>query len=437
MKSNLKIFHEESIELEMLLKNKINLLQSPINFLNEKEVKEIKNIFLEYSKKVEKLINSANDNTSRIDKESNDIYENIIKKYKQMRSNIEKYIEEYEEREAKKLSEKSFKNIHRDREESISDFSEYADKDKLEIIKIFLNSIMTVNHVTTLQKKKTLEEEKNYILEIFNLKDSYPNSPAKQQILVDLYTNNYKFCVQQKFTIEKISTFMSIVYFIFTYSVMNKKIIKEKTMNLFREIIEFHSLNRPPYCYEIFTNEDKVKIFHFCNTTLFRNYTLIESIFKYNVNIYFTSKDFKKIPKRELPQIKEYQLTKEFEHDNTNEIQIIHNMYLSKIKINNNENNNKEIKSDLDKYEEETMEKLKTFVNSFYKSKTALESEKLKEEQSKLAKEKEHEIKEVTNYLEKKVPEIVNEASERIMIANKDILKTANTHISNVLEKKK
>ena len=46
--------------------------------------------------------------------------------------------------------------------------------------KIFLNTKMTINDVDILQKKETLDEEKAYISQVFDLKNLFENSVSKQ-----------------------------------------------------------------------------------------------------------------------------------------------------------------------------------------------------------------------------------------------------------------
>lgn len=462
MKSYLKLFSEDSKELEMLIKNKLSLLQSPVDILNEKEVKEIKTNFAEYSKKIEKLTSSINmlneitprnnnrheyntepiENTKQYEKQ----YEAILKAYKEMQSQIEAHIIEYEEKQYQK---QNAKQMHRSRtgsytsytQDTASEFSDYEDTDKLEISRIFLNSVISTNQVNVLQSKSTLQEEQKYILEIFNLSESYPNSNSKQQILIDFYINNYKFCLKHKFSIEKISTYLSIIYFIFTFSVMNKKIIKEKSASLFKDIIEYHSLNRPPYSYEVFNKEEKLNIITFVNSTFYRNYTLFENIFKYNLNIYFTSSEFKKIPK--LPDTTV--MTKEtmVPMDAIKNIAILEKLYFNntdnKDKAKNNSdgisnNNSRDVKSADEIREEQAIEKLKTFVSSFYKSKDTADKEKLIEEQLRLGRLTEFEVNEAKVYLENKIPEIVKESSDKIVLASKEVLKMANSNVEKVME---
>jgi hypothetical protein len=479
MKSNLKLFRDESFEMEMHLKNKIKLLNSPVDLLNEKEIKELKTLFAEYSHKVEKLIhaveelnlnntlNNSSNNLSNTNNTNNPLnklnsstpppkdeyfqqYSRILTQYNDIQNSIEEKILQYEEKRISQLNRSG--HI---RDDSNSDLSDYAGGDRIEISRIFLNSVITTVNISILKEKQTLQEEQNYILEIFNLSESYPNSKSKQKILIDFYTNNYKFTLNQKFSLEKISTFLSIIYFIFTFSVMNKKIIKEKSMTLFREIIEYHSNNRPPFSYEIFSPEEKNHIIAFVNSTFYRNYTLFENIFKYNINIYFYSQDFKKIPGVDFPKIINHNntsnelslsLKREFMIDDPKSLEIVNKKYF----IENEERKKRRttmimlekererntLKSEAELQEEAALEKLKVFVNSFYKSKDDVEKEKVMQENLRIGKIVEMEVNETKTVLESKIPEIMKETSDRIDLANKEILKNVNNQL-NVLNEPK
>lgn len=482
MKSNLKLFRDESFEMEMLLKNKIKLLNSPVDLLNEKEIKELKSLFAEYSNKVEKLIHAVEELTmSQQINSSNNLnisgntnikqsssqspstpppkdeyfhqYSRILAQYNEIQNSIEEKILQFEEKRNAQINRSG-----NARDDSNSDLSDYAGGDRIEISRIFLNSVITTVNITILKEKKTLQQEQNYILEIFNLSESYPNSKSKQKILLDFYTNYYKYTLNQKFSLEKISTFLSIIYFIFTFSVMNKKIIKEKSMTLFKEIMEYHSNNRPPFSYEIFSQEEKNQIISFVDATFYRNYTLFENIFKYNINIYFHSHDFKKIPGVGFPKINtsnyssssnelSHCLKPEFMIDDPKSLEIVNKKYFieneeikkrkTKMIMLEKEREKSTFKSEVELQEEAALEKLKVFVNSFYKSKEDAEKQKVMQDNMRMGKIVEMEVNETKTVLDSKIPEIIKETNDRIDLANKEIMKNVNNQLNAINEPKK
>jgi hypothetical protein len=444
MKSNLKIFKDDSFEIEMMLKQKLKLLQYPIDILTEHEVTELKTLFSDYSSLIEKLVNNFNkinedEGKSKFNNVHNDefipIYNEILKQYKEYQNQIELYLNIYEE---KKRSKNNLMKTHSNytRGDSVSEFSDYADSDKFEISRIFLNSVITTFHVSQLQEKKTLEEERNYIKEIFNFKESYPNSTSRQLILIDFFMNNYKFCLDNKFSIEKISTLMSIIFFIFSFSILNKKIIKDKSINIFRDIMEYHSLNRPPYCYEIFTSKDKEKIIEFFNKTFYRNYTLFENIFKYNVNVFITSKDYRTIPSYPIPSVSNYQITKDHKVTDPKSLKILNHFYFSKDKKIEKEDYEEEKRDVIRHKEQANNEKLQNLKNSFYKPKEINENERILKEKLNNDQIIQYELKETENILKTKLPEIIHEANEYMNIVNSNIMKSVNNQLAKLSSKK-
>ena len=187
--------------------------------------------------------------------------------------------------------------------DSRSDRSDVGDQDMLIINKLFLNSIVTTNDIHILKRKPTLEEERKFIMELFKINELFPSSISKQLILVDFYMEIYSFCLANKFTIEHMSTLFSIFYFLFSYSFINSNIVVEKSLSLFFEILDFHAMNRPPFSYEIFTQKERDLIYAFGRSSFYRNYSLFENIFQYEVSICFFSKDPRPIPYRSLPPL--------------------------------------------------------------------------------------------------------------------------------------
>ncbi len=437
MKQALKAFHENTYEIEEKLKNKVNLLQTPVVLLNDNEIDEIKSLFTHLSQKIEKLSKNFDIKTTG-NAEHFAVYEQILKNYNDTRHKLELKIEEYlKNREEKyyneqgKLNKKSIKTQNQIMiiNDNNSDISDYTDKDHLEISRVFLNTIITSNQINELQLLKKLSEEKELISEIFNL-DIHSQ---KEQILIDYYLNAYKFCLRNKFTIEKISTFLSILYFLFNFSILNKKIIREKSYSVFLEILDFHVTHRPPYCFEIFTKADKVILVDYMKKTFFRNYTVYENIFKYNINIYLLSKNIKCIPDQTTPYDNPLQDAEEI--FNINDFEIIKKQYIDRQTKLETKDNKTRRKSEFEKIEDFTLEKLKTFISTFYKSKVQLDNDKILNDQ-RLIKEAEMEAEETRNFLEAKIPEIMKEVNQMITIKDLSALNQYEEIITNYLQQK-
>ena len=319
-------------------------------------------------------------------------------------------------------------NRSEDRESS-SEMSEYNSKHGIQILKIFLNSIVSVSQVKELHNKKTLNQEILYIAEIFNLnKDS-----NKDNIIIDFYKEIYKFCLKNDFTLEKISTFLSIMFFIFNYSVKNKKIIREDSFNLFIQVLDYHCFNKQPYFFEIFNLYEKELILKFVNETFYRNYPLYENIFKYNKNINIYSKSF---PKMGDPLTKLKILSDDNFVEDIDSIEVLKLYFDPNQKKKTLEKKEKDIKIDeFSKYEEETLEKMRKFVNSISKASNDLEIDKKNNEKEKENKILEYEKNEANNFMNEKITEILKDTNENISLLNKKINEITENSLSHHLKK--
>ncbi len=76
-------------------------------------------------------------------------------------------------------------------------------------------------------------------------------------------------------------------------------------------------------------------------------------------------------------------------------------------------------------------------MSSFYKSKSDFDKEKALIEQIAKEKEIEFEIKEAKNYLEKKIPPIINEVSDKVGLADKLLTSYADAHLSAIFDRHK
>lgn len=308
----------------------------------------------------------------------------------------------------------------------MSDLSDITDE-KLEIHQIFLNSVVTTNDIEKLKASKTLLEEKRCISQIMNLKYDV----SKDQIIIDFYLTVFHFCLKNKLSIEKSSTLLSILYFIFNYSIMNKKLSKEKSFNLFVDIMDFHSLNRPPYCYEIFTNQDKQLIIEYIRNSFYRNFMILESIFKYNINICLLTRVYN--PFQNINPLESKDLKQSSKAD-VNNFPFLHKCYIEK-----QEEMEKEVtemnvkKSQVEIYEEMQLEKLKNFMKTFYKNKSQEDRDSQIENQKQEIL-RETEINETKLILETKIGEIMKDTNDKISIKNKEVLKKL-PHIEQITKK--
>jgi hypothetical protein len=425
MNNAILLFKEDSKEIVQLIKNKINLLRSPVDLLNEGEVQEIHHTMKKYSEKIDKLKSTFN-NPENITNNSNDIdmYNQIVNSYKDTAHIIEKIIQDYKVTSSTRLANEKI-HIMDDGRETNSESSEYVNKDKPTVTRVFLNSIITVQQVAELKLKKNLEDEITYICELFNLRQD----SAKEQIIIDFYRDIYKFCLKNGFTIEKISTFFSIMYFTFNYAIMNKKITKEKSISVFNDILNYHCINRPPYFYEIFTYDDRTVILEFIKKGFYKNFILYENIFKYNMNINIYSKEMPKIPADLLPGLSHLDTHKIVEIDS---LPIMSTLFeKQEVEVKRPETN-EEQKDEFEKYKEEEIEHMRRVISSLSKSKAEWESDRLLQQRLKEERMLEYENNEVKTFIDVKVGEIQKETNELFTLVDNRILEQTSNFMTKL-----
>ena len=458
MNASLKVLKEESIRLERILKIKTILLKLPLNILMEKEIKDLIKMFLDFNQRLDRIYNSFKEekesqnalNKNTINEKEIQI-ENSFKELKKIDLNLKQRADElmtnYYTRveEDNKALGKNVKNVNDEdddlssRRSSGSEMSSInGENENLQCTKVFLNSIISTNNVTILLRKKTLLEEKQYINEIFGIDELFPTSESKRLILLDYFMNCYNFCHNGNFTIQQISIIMSIFYFLFSYAFIGESCSYEKCSYIFNDILEFHSLNRVPYSYEFFDENEKERIYNFGKKTFFRNYSLFENIYRYDISICFFSKFPEKIPYKNFNKIEDYELKNENEQQIENEKlpEILKTIIKEK---DLNKNIKKEKKDDYDDddderskdelEEEEQLQKLDNFINSFYQASAVVEQQRLAEINKMNKKLNEGEANQAKGYLDVKIPEIKKEIGEMVEVSTKNVIKPVNDEL--------
>jgi len=458
MNASLKVLKEESIRLERILKIKTILLKLPLNILMEKEIKDLIKMFLDFNQRLDRIYNSFKEekesqnalNKNTINEKEIQI-ENSFKELKKIDLNLKQRADELmtnyyiRVEEDNKALGKNVKNVNDEdddlssRRSSGSEMSSInGENENLQCTKVFLNSIISTNNVTILLRKKTLLEEKQYINEIFGIDELFPTSESKRLILLDYFMNCYNFCHNGNFTIQQISIIMSIFYFLFSYAFIGESCSYEKCLYVFNDILEFHSLNRVPYSYEFFDENEKKRIYNFGKKTFFRNYSLFENIYRYDISICFFSKFPEKIPYKNFNKIEDYELKNENEQQIENEKlpEILKTIIKEK---DLNKNIKKEKKDDYDDddderskdelEEEEQLQKLDNFINSFYQASAVVEQQRLAEINKMNKKLNEGEANQAKGYLDVKIPEIKKEIGEMVEVSTKNVIKPVNDEL--------
>ena len=295
------------------------------------------------------------------------------------------------------------------------DPKEQTKEEYLIIEKIFLNTKVTINDIDILKKRGTLDEEKSFLTQLLNLKELFENSQSKQLIMLDYYMNLYNLCIDNNFTLQQISTIISIFYFIFSYSFCWMA-TEEKIFEIYNSILSYHSLNNPPFSYQIFDKNKKKLLIEFFQNTFIKNFSFFEVLFRYDVNVCF----FNQVITRTESKIVDNRIHRKSGNIKTN----------GKV-LEDSENTEEEVevkekeedKSLEDIEDEKEIEMMKNFVNSFYQAIGDLEMQKAIQEGNIIKGKNQEEANQAKMFLDLKVPEIKKDIAEQIEVQTRSVIK--------------
>jgi hypothetical protein len=273
--------------MKRIIDIKTTLIEFPGKIISTKEIKDIDTYFKEFERKVETYLRSfliekeneakskkpKNAETKERFKETEVLFEKVKSTEKIYLAKANFLIDEYNRRESELLTSQIIprkiqvilndgrNNTNLNASET-SNPTEPIKEECLIIERLFLNTKVSINDMDILKKKATLDEEKAFITKLFNLKELFENSQSKQFIMLDYYMNLYSLCIDNNFTLQQISTIMSIFYFIFSYA-FSWISTEEKILEIYKAIISFHCLNNPPFAYQIFNKSQKKTLIEF------------------------------------------------------------------------------------------------------------------------------------------------------------------------------
>jgi hypothetical protein len=81
-------------------------------------------------------------------------------------------------------------------------------------------------------------------------------------ILLDLNQENVRFCLQQQFSAEQLSTFLNVVNEVFRQS-LKRKLTPADSYEHIERIFNAHVQQAPPYSLGVFSEAEKVKVFEY------------------------------------------------------------------------------------------------------------------------------------------------------------------------------
>ena len=428
--------------MKRIIRIKTTLIEFPGKIISTREINDIKTYFKDFEKKIDSYFRSFLSEKEKEAKskkpktleqkerfkEIETLFEKVKTTEKVILSKAKFLIEEYNRRESELLSgqiiprkTKVILNDGRNNNNTNVNLTEYSDasqpmkEEYLIIEKIFLNTKISINEIDVLKKRATLDEEKIFITNLFNLKELFENSQSKQFIMLDYYMNLYNLCINNNFTLQQISTIMSIFYYIVSYSFCWIS-TEEKILEIYKYILSYHSLNNPPFSYQIFNKNQKKLLIEFFENTFIKNFAFFEVLFRYDVSVCFFNQV---VTRTETNNIEHKSQTKV---DNTirNDQKIIEDSE----NMDEEENKEKEGEKSLDEInDEKEIEMMKNFVNSFYQAIGDLEMQRAKQEGNIIKGKNAEEANQARLFLDIKVPEIKKDINEQIEVQTRSVIK--------------
>lgn len=428
--------------MKRIIEIKSTLIEFPGKIISTKEINDIKSYFKDFEKKIESYFRSflsekekeakskkpkTMEQKERF-KEIETLFDKVKTTEKVILSKAKFLIEEYKRRENELFSgqiiiPRKVKVILNDGRGGNSNNANITDTEQSEplkeeyliIEKVFLNTKVSINEIDVLKKRATLDEEKIFLMQLFNLKELFENSQSKQFIMLDYYMNLYNLCIDNNFTLQQISTIMSIFYYIFSYSFCWVS-TEEKILEIYKYILSYHSLNNPPFSYQIFNKKQKKLLIEFFENTFIKNFSFFEVIFRYDVSVCF----FNQVLSRAETKIYDNKSQKKIDNINRNNEKIIEDSE----NMDEEEMKEKEGEKSLDDInDEKEIEMMKNFVNSFYQAIGDLENQRAKQEGNIIKGKNAEEANQARLFLDIKVPEIKKDINEQIEVQTRSVIK--------------
>ena len=427
--------------MKRIIEIKSTLIDFPGKIISTKEINDIKSYFKDFEKKIESYFRSFLSEKEKEAKskkpktleqkerfkEIETLFDKVKTTEKVILSKARILFEDYSRRENELFSgeiiPRKIKVILNDGRGGnnnivLTENSDPADPPKEEYLiveKVFLNTKVSINEIDVLKKRNTLDEERIFLMQLFNLKELFENSQSKQFIMLDYYMNLYNLCIDNNFTLQQISTIMSIFYFIFSYS-FSWVATEEKILEIYKYILSYHSLNNPPFSYLIFNKNQKQLLIEFFENTFIKNFPFFEVLFRYDVSVGFFNQV---LSRTETTKVLDNKSQKKLDNVKNDEkiIEDSENMDEEEAKEKEGE------KSLDDINDEKEIEMMKNFVNSFYQAVGDLEMQRAKQEGNIIKGKNAEEANQARLFLDIKVPEIKKDINEQIEVQTRSVIR--------------
>ncbi|XP_061446915.1 cilia- and flagella-associated protein 119 isoform X3 [Rhineura floridana] len=134
-----------------------------------------------------------------------------------------------------------------------------------------------------INKTETTDDLKSLLSSLLDLQDFESN--PRSAILLDLYFYTIQFCQEHGFNREQTSAFFSIVKDVHDACVETPLPNVEECYKYFTELVFCHSIRRPPFSIDLFSQDQLVLITDYMINTYFRHYKLYKYAFTPQVRL--------------------------------------------------------------------------------------------------------------------------------------------------------
>lgn len=96
----------------------------------------------------------------------------------------------------------------------------------------------------------------------------------QSEVLAEFHYHNFNFCLRRRLSVEKTSTFLSIMNVLHTRAVVDEKLSESQAGALFESLIDKHSWQLPPYKVGVFSQEEAMALREYVNKSFLRHYSM-------------------------------------------------------------------------------------------------------------------------------------------------------------------
>jgi len=124
-----------------------------------------------------------------------------------------------------------------------------------------------------LQAARTREQAVAVLMRCFGLSLEHG---FNAEVLAEFHYHNFVFCQQQKFCVEKASTFLSLMKVVHTRAILEERLDVQAARAAFEALLARHSRQLPPFSVGAFSRQEAAAIRAFADRNFFRLYKLHE-----------------------------------------------------------------------------------------------------------------------------------------------------------------